>query len=179
MSRRSCLSISALIRFDSFASSLRQQAIMDSRVIPSGFGSPVSTEPGNTCPRFQLLPNTRYSLRSQARGLSVRLDGWMDGTGGGETSYGPRCQVVPPAESNCDSTRVFSANHGRFRQGREPGDGGASPRCSSATIQLMIKLLKQISHLIPGLYRLPLLSLGGPILYFRLSLWSNSIFRIR
>lgn len=41
LSRRSCLSISALIRFDSFASSLRQQAIMDSRVIPSGFGSPV------------------------------------------------------------------------------------------------------------------------------------------
>lgn len=35
LSRRSCLSISALIRFDSLASSLRQQAIIDSKVIPT------------------------------------------------------------------------------------------------------------------------------------------------
>ncbi len=33
LSRRSCFSISALIRLDSFASSLRQQAIMESKVI--------------------------------------------------------------------------------------------------------------------------------------------------
>ncbi len=35
LSRRSCFSISELIRFDSLASSLRQQAIIDSKVIPT------------------------------------------------------------------------------------------------------------------------------------------------
>ena len=41
LSRRSCLSISALIRFDSFASSLKQQAIMDSKVITAKCKSPI------------------------------------------------------------------------------------------------------------------------------------------
>lgn len=39
LSRRSCFSISALIRLDSFASSLRQQAIMESKVIPAWAGT--------------------------------------------------------------------------------------------------------------------------------------------
>ncbi len=40
LSLRSCLSISALILLDSFASSVMQQAIMDSRVITTAFGDP-------------------------------------------------------------------------------------------------------------------------------------------
>lgn len=126
LSRRSCLSISALIRFDSFASSLRQQAIMDSRVIPSGFSSPVKTGPDHTRTRFQLMPSPQSSLRCQARRRwSVGLDGWVERTGGGESSCGPRCQVVPPAE-NCDFTRVFAVKSREIRTGRESGDSGAS-----------------------------------------------------
>lgn len=51
LSRRSCLSISALIRFDSFASSLKQQAIMDSKVITAKCKSPIyigTTQKKNT-----------------------------------------------------------------------------------------------------------------------------------
>lgn len=49
LSRRSCFSISALIRLDSFASSLRQQAIMESKVITAWAEKPVwQGEPGYT-----------------------------------------------------------------------------------------------------------------------------------
>lgn len=110
MSRRSCLSISALIRFDSFASSLRQQAIMDSRVIPSSFGSPVKTGPRHTVSAY---PESAIFASISGVGLSGWTDGWDWGEG--ILAKGPRCQVVPP--SKCDFTRVFSANHGRFGQG--------------------------------------------------------------
>lgn len=69
---------------------------MDSRVIPSGFGSPVQTGLDNTCPRL-IIPNPdpRFDLR---RGGG--LWGWM---GLGEGSLGPRCQVVPQPRATATS----------------------------------------------------------------------------
>lgn len=123
MSRRSCLSISALIRFDSFASSLRQQAIMDSRVIPSALGSPAHTEPGNACPRSRLLPqkNPRRSLRSPAEEGLCR-GGRMDGRdwGGGETSLGASPSSCPPGRER------LRLRPGVLGKSREIHTGGGS-----------------------------------------------------
>lgn len=56
LSRRSCFSISALIRLDSFASSLRQQAIMESKVITAWAGkSPFYTG-------RRAAPHTKYQI---------------------------------------------------------------------------------------------------------------------
>lgn len=63
--------------------------------------------------------------------VSDRTSGWMDrtgGGGGGRLAKGPRCQVVPPAESNCDFNRAISANHGRFGQGGGSQETVGPPR---------------------------------------------------
>lgn len=89
LSRRSCLSISALIRLDSFASSLRQQAIMDSSVIlpwcrrppvPTGpeqtlqlRGVSLSPVPGSVRAAVGSVGWTRLGEGRRARGLAVKL----------------------------------------------------------------------------------------------------------
>lgn len=50
------------------------------------------------------------------------------GWGGGRLAKGPRCQVVPPAESNCDFNRAISANHGRLKQGGGSQETMGPPR---------------------------------------------------
>lgn len=140
MSRRSCLSISALIRFDSFASSLRQQAIMDSRVIPPlSCGSPDQTGPDEhwlTGFRFSRIPGPRLALKQARRRRSVgldwtgRTDGWMDGRGWGrgDLAKGPRCQVVPPAGKKRDFTRMF---HRKSREIHTGKGSKFSPDCTA------------------------------------------------
>lgn len=64
--------------------------------------------------------------------VSDRTSGWIglgEGVGvGGRLAKGPRCQVVPPAESNCDFNRAISANHGRFGQGGGSQETVGPPR---------------------------------------------------
>lgn len=63
------------------------------------------------------------------------MDGWT-GLGEGRLAKGASPSSCPPSR---EQLRSFSANHGRFGQGREPGDGGASPRYSSASVRLTLK----------------------------------------
>lgn len=61
LSLRSCFSISALMRFDSFTSSLRQQAIMDSRVMVAA--RPGRPRPPPTPPRHRPPSSARPGAR--------------------------------------------------------------------------------------------------------------------
>lgn len=71
LSRRSCLSISSLIRRASFASSLRQHAIIDSRVIVDLFFFSFSTQ-------FRFLPSYWVIQISHSSGRGLKIRGlWM------------------------------------------------------------------------------------------------------
>lgn len=86
-------------------------------------------------------------LAGLAGWVDGRTDGWMDGRtdgtwGGGEEgrlARGLAVKLSPPAESDCDFARVFLGKKkitgdilaAGGEGGREPGDGGASPRCSA------------------------------------------------
>lgn len=61
LSRRSCFSISALIRLDSFASSLRQQAIMESKVITAWAGG----KKARLRRGVGLTPHTKYQIKKK------------------------------------------------------------------------------------------------------------------
>lgn len=63
LSRRSCFSISALIRLDSFASSLRQQAIMESKVITAWAGG----KKARLRRGVGLTPHTKYQIKKKRK----------------------------------------------------------------------------------------------------------------
>lgn len=149
MSRRSCLSISALIRFDSFASSLRQQAIMDSRVIPSGFGSPVYTGPDKYLPTVSAYPES--PVLASTSGEEVVCRAGRTGLGEGRLARGLAVKLSPQPRTTATSPGCSRQITGDSDRGGESGDGGASPRCSTVTL-LMLKLLQKSSHLKPYLY---------------------------
>ena len=153
------MSISALIRFDSFASSLRQQAIMDSRVIPVSCCGRDPTRRLST--ERYLSRDPEPSLRLQGGGRRRRWcrygAGWMDrGTGGGEppACLGPRCEVVSPSREQLRLQAVCSRQiTGDSDKGREPRDGWwglPEMLCLNAAKNDCNRC--KISHLIPGLY---------------------------
>ncbi|TNN66990.1 hypothetical protein EYF80_022763 [Liparis tanakae] len=102
-----------------------QQAIMDSRVIPSGFAAaPVET--GHALSRNPpLLRSLRFDISSEEVGLSFWTDG-RAGTGGradgtwgrGSLARGLAVKLSPQPRTTATSPGVLSANHGRRARGR-------------------------------------------------------------
>lgn len=73
-----------------------------------------------------------------------RMDGWT-GLGEGRRSRGLAVKLSPLGESNRDLARVFTANHWKFRQGRDPETFGPPCENSSDWIQPRPKFLYEIS----------------------------------